>query len=114
MWVMRIRKSWWLFDVYDFREITIEECIRYIKLTDVPLLTNGKSEQNVYRGHFNDWTKCFNVIKPHLLTEALDNEEGFVMFDSAIRVRFEAIDPFVAEDMYSRLVKDKNLGAISK
>lgn len=71
--IVWINKTSWLTKKNLFIQVTIQEGIMGIELTNNPIKIDSQWENNAYGRGFNNWTKCLKVDNFIILAETLSN-----------------------------------------
>ena len=67
-------------------------------MANVPAFADGKGQEKVNGGGFDDGTEGFVVVNTFVLVETFSNKTGFVLVRNTVRTGLEFINPFASDD----------------
>lgn len=68
---IKATKTRWLFYENASSQIFVKKSVRYVQLSDGPILQNGSGKKKTNDCYFNYWAKCICVIETMLLFKPL-------------------------------------------
>jgi hypothetical protein len=91
----------------------MQEGIGNIQLPNGPVKVNSQSKDNPNCGCLNDSTKGLFIVNAILLLKPLGYQSSFEPLNASIRFLFDAIHPFISNDMLIRGSREQGPGTIT-
>jgi len=107
-----MHKTRWLGHVNFLTKKTMEKSVADVNLFYWPSGRDNKGENSLDGNRFDNRTVSFPVINSFLLMEAFGNKAGFITINTVIRLSFDAINPFRANDVHGGCERNKGPSTI--
>ncbi len=91
----------------------MKECILNVHLVEIPTTNGGNSKKTSKSGELGHGSKSFSIVNTFTLSEAFGNKASFVMFNSAIRIILDLVDPSAPNRTMTRRKRDHGPSVIS-
>jgi hypothetical protein len=95
-------------------KISMKKCIVNIKLSYGPLVRHGKRKNNTNGSRFDNGTKSIFIINALHLIVTFGNKTGFEAIYRTIRIVFQFVYPFTANDVIISRWRNKNPGLFKR
>ena len=112
MWTLGVVHTLRLHHIDLLGEIPIEKGVINIKLVKVPLVMECNAEHSTNGDGIDHGTESLIKINTRLLVKALSNKSSFILSNKAIRILFDAKNPFVGHYVLPRAQGNKRPSAV--
>ena len=96
-----------------FLEVTMQECISNIKLSQWPVELDCKRENDPHYGWFDNRAECFIKIHTILLMKAFSHKSDLVTANWTINIPFQFVNPLAAHHILTGMRGNKYPSALS-